>query len=157
MKAELISIGTELLLGEIVNTNSSYIASQLPDIGIDLYYISTVGDNRQRILDTLRQAWQRSDIIITTGGLGPTQGDITRDTIAEFFNEEMSIDQILAQQIRELFQLHNLEMTPNNIKQASIIPSAQIIDNGKGTAPGWWIEPAMRDRLRYVCRWCDLW
>ncbi|MBM3148858.1 MAG: competence/damage-inducible protein A, partial [Chloroflexi bacterium] len=81
MKAEIISIGTELLLGEIVDTNSAYLASQLPLLGLDLHFISTVGDNQQRLVNILQQAWQRSDIILTTGGLGPTQDDITREAI----------------------------------------------------------------------------
>ncbi len=140
MKAEIISIGTELLLGEIIDTNSAYLASQLPLLGIDLHFISTVGDNQQRLVDTLRQAWQRSDVIITTGGLGPTQDDITREAIAEMLHEQITIDPALVQKFRDLFSYYKLEMPQSNIKQASIIPSAQIIHNPQGTAPGWWIE-----------------
>jgi nicotinamide-nucleotide amidase len=140
MKAEIISIGTELLLGEIVNTNSSFIAAQLPPLGIDLHVISTVGDNEQNMLDIIDQAWKRSDLIITTGGLGPTQDDITREAIAKFLGEEITIDKIALQKIEDLFKERNFEMTPNNIKQASAIPSAEIIENLKGTAPGWWVE-----------------
>lgn len=140
MKAEIISIGTELLLGEITDTNSAYLASQLPLLGIDLHFISTVGDNQQRLVDTLRQALLRSDIIITTGGLGPTQDDITREAIAEMLREQITIDSALVQKFRELFNYYKLEMPPSNIKQAGVIPSAQIINNPRGTAPGWWIE-----------------
>src|SRR4030066_2207828 len=103
MRTEIISIGTELLLGEITETNSAYIASQLPLLGLDLHFISTVGDNQQRLIETLRQAWQRSDIIITTGGLGPTEDDVTRETIAEFVGEEITIDHTLVQKFEELF------------------------------------------------------
>jgi nicotinamide-nucleotide amidase len=140
MKAEIISIGTELLLGEITDTNSSFIASQLPLLGIDLYFISTVGDNHQRLINTLKQAWQRSDIIITTGGLGPTQGDITRESIADLLQEELTIDTILVQKLREFFCHRKLDMPESNIKQAAVIPSSQPIYNSRGTAPGWWVE-----------------
>ncbi|MBN1375720.1 MAG: CinA family nicotinamide mononucleotide deamidase-related protein [Dehalococcoidia bacterium] len=140
MKAEVISIGTELLLGEITDLNAAYLASQLPLLGLDLHFISTVGDNKQRLIETLSHAWQRSDIIITTGGLGPTEDDITREAIADFFHEPITIDQALVSQFRALFKRFNMEMPESNIKQASIIPSCQIIPNPRGTAPGWWIE-----------------
>ncbi len=140
MKAEIISIGTELLLGEITDTNSAYLAGQLPLLGLDLHFISTVGDNQQRLIDTLHHAWQRSDIIITTGGLGPTQDDVTREAIAEFLGEEITIDQDLVKKFEELFSYYKIAMPPSNIKQAAIIPSAEIIQNPRGTAPGWWIE-----------------
>ena len=140
MNVEIISIGTELLLGEIVDTNSAYLAAQFPLLGLDLHFISTVGDNKQRIVDTLQRALQRSDIIITTGGLGPTQDDVTRDAIAEFLHEEITIDQNMVNTFKELFNYHKMEMPPSNIRQASIIPSAQVIPNPLGTAPGWWIE-----------------
>ncbi len=143
MKAEVISIGTELLLGEITDLNAAYLASQLPLLGIDLHFISTVGDNRQRLIETLNHAWHRSDIIITTGGLGPTEDDITREAIADFFQEPISIDQSLVSQFKELFKHFNMEMPESNIKQAAVIPSCQVIPNPRGTAPGWWVE---RDR-----------
>ena len=140
MKAEIISIGTELLLGEITDTNASYLAGQLPLLGIDLYFISTVGDNQQRLVYTLQQAWQRASLIITTGGLGPTQDDITRESIAALLHEEISIDHTLVQKLREYFCHRKLDMPHSNIKQASVIPSAQPLDNPRGTAPGWWVE-----------------
>jgi len=140
MKAEIISVGTELLLGEIVDTNSAYLASQLPLLGIDLHFISTIGDNKQRLVDMLQQALQRSDIIITTGGLGPTQDDITRDAVAEVFHEEININTDLAKEFEKLFRQFKMEMPQSNLRQAGVIPSAQIISNPRGTAPGWWIE-----------------
>ena len=142
MKAEIIPTGTEILLGNIVDTNSSFLANQLPLLGIDLYFISTVGDNRQRLVDTLRQAWTRADLIITTGGLGPTQGDITRETIAEFLGEELSVDAELWQKLQDFFKQRHREIPQSNIKQAVTIPSAQTIPNPIGTAPGWWVEKA---------------
>jgi nicotinamide-nucleotide amidase len=140
MKAEIISIGTELLLGEIVNTNAAFLAEQLPLLGIDLYYIATVGDNKQRLIKALEQASQRADVVITTGGLGPTQDDITRESIADFLQENITIDPALVKRLEDLFARYKIEMSPTNIKQAGIIPSAKVIDNDFGSAPGWWIE-----------------
>ncbi len=140
MIAEIISIGTELLLGTITDTNAAFIASQLPALGIDLPFISTAGDNQKRLVNTIKQAWQRAEIIFTTGGLGPTQDDITREAIAELINEELTIDPALVQELQGYYKKRNLEMPKTNIKQASIIPSARIIPNAKGTAPGWWVE-----------------
>ena len=140
MKAEIISIGTELLLGAITDTNARFFASQLPLLGIDLYFISTVGDNPQRLLSTLKQAWLRSELIITTGGLGPTQDDITRESIAELLHEELMTDPHLVQTLREFFCHRKLDMPQSNIKQATLSPSAQPIVNPRGTAPGWWVE-----------------
>ena len=140
MKAEIISVGTELLLGEITDTNASYLAGQLPLLGIDLYWISQVGDNRARLVEVLRRAWQRSDLVLTTGGLGPTEDDLTREAVAEMLGEEMRIDSRLEPEIRERFARRNIEMAPSNIKQAAVIPSATAIHNARGTAPGWWVE-----------------
>lgn len=140
MKAEIISIGTELLLGDIIDTNSAYLAGQLPLLGLDLNFISMVGDNQGRLIETLKQAWQRSNIIITTGGLGPTQDDITREAIAEFLGEKLTVDYALVQKFEELFRYFKREMPPSNIKQATVIPSAEIVPNPRGTAPGWWVE-----------------
>jgi len=140
MKAEIIPVGTEILLGNIIDTNSSYLANQLPLLGVDLYFISTVGDNQQRLVDTLKRAWKRADIVITTGGLGPTQDDITRESIGQLLGEKLQIDEKVWQELQDLFTRHIGEIPKSNMKQASIIPSAQIIANPVGTAPGWWIE-----------------
>ncbi len=140
MKAEIIPTGTEILLGEIIDTNSSFIAGQLPSLGIDLYFVSVVGDNRARLLEALRQAWERADIIITIGGLGPTQDDITREAIAELLSEELKVDPALWRELQDLFIQHHLEIPASNVRQAMVIPSVQVIRNPRGTAPGWWIE-----------------
>ena len=140
MKAEIISIGTELLLGELTDTNASYLAGQLPILGIDLYWISQVGDNQGRLVEVLKRAWLRSDLILITGGLGPTKDDLTREAIAEMMEEEMRIDPIFEREIRERFTHRGIEMAPSNIKQAAVIPSATAIHNTRGTAPGWWVE-----------------
>jgi nicotinamide-nucleotide amidase len=140
MKAEIIATGTELLLGEVTDTNTSFLAQQLASLGIDLYFTSSVGDNYERLLGVLKCAWQRSDIILTTGGLGPTQGDITREAIAGLFGEKMEVDPVLKLAMEKFFAERGIEMTPNNLKQAMLIPSAQAIPNPRGTAPGWWAE-----------------
>ena len=140
MRAETISIGTELLLGEITDTNTPFLANQLSLLGIDLYYTSSVGDNYERLTEALRRAWQRSEVIITTGGLGPTQDDITRETIAGLVGEELEVDQSLKQNMVCFFAQRNLEMPVSNVKQATVIPSAQAVLNPYGTAPGWWVE-----------------
>ena len=140
MKVEIISIGTELLLGEITDTNTTFLANQLASLGIDLYFASIVGDNQDRLLGALNQAWRRSELIITTGGLGPTQDDITRETIASLLGEEPQIDARLKQQLTNFYAARGQDMPASNIKQAALIPSAEAISNPWGTAPGWWVE-----------------
>lgn len=148
MKAEIIAIGTEILLGEIVDTNSAYIAQQLPELGIDLYYKSVVGDNLGRILETFERAWKRSDLIITTGGLGPTDDDLTREAVAALVGEEPYVVPELEQKLRAFFESRGYPMPESNIKQAWLIPSARALDNPRGTAPGWWVE---KDNHIIVC------
>ncbi|MBN1161572.1 MAG: CinA family nicotinamide mononucleotide deamidase-related protein [Dehalococcoidales bacterium] len=140
MKAEIIATGTELLLGEVTDANTSFLAQQLAALGIDLFFTSSVGDNYERLLGALQCAWERSDVILTTGGLGPTQGDITREAIAGLFGEKMEIDPTLKASMQKFFSERGIEMTANNLKQAAVIPSAQVIPNPRGTAPGWWAE-----------------
>ena len=139
MKAEIISIGTELLLGEITDTNAAYLAGQLPLLGVDLLRVTQVGDNQGRIVEVLQQAWARSDLIIMTGGLGPTQDDLTRESVAELLGEQMQIAPDLEQWLRDMFAKIGYEMPENNLKQAMLIPSARSIPNSRGTAPGWWV------------------
>ncbi len=140
MKAEIISVGTELLLGEITDINAPFLASQLSPLGIDLYWISQVGDNQARLVEVLRRAWQRSDIVLTTGGLGPTGDDLTREAIAEMLGEKLDVEPNLADELRQFFAQRNLEMPVSNLKQATLIPSATALHNNQGTAPGWWVE-----------------
>lgn len=144
MRAEIISVGTELLLGELTDTNAPFLASQLPLLGIDLYWISQVGDNQVRLVEVLKRAWQRSDLILITGGLGPTEDDLTREAIAELLEEKLKVVPALERELRELFARRRIEMPPTNIKQATLIPSAEVIDNVNGTAPGWWVEKDKR-------------
>jgi len=140
MKAEIVSIGTELLLGEITDTNASYLASQLPLLGIDLYWISQVGDNRKRLVEVLKRAWQRSDLILTSGGLGPTEDDLTREAVAEMLGEKLEVNTELEGEITKFFAQRGVKMPQSNIKQAMLIPSASALNNNQGTAPGWWVE-----------------
>src|SRR5438309_1454074 len=140
MRAEIISCGTELLLGHITDTNATYLAQSLASLGIDLYFVSQVGDNQGRIVETLRRAWERSELIIMTGGLGPTEDDLARESISALLGETMQVDPQLEAHLREMFTHMGGTMPERNIKQATLIPSAQSIPNPVGTAPGWWVE-----------------
>lgn len=140
MKAEIVAIGTEILLGEIVDTNSAWIAQQLPALGIDLNHTSVVGDNMGRVVGTLERAWERSDLVITTGGLGPTEDDLTREAIARLLGEDPYVVPELEERLRGFFARRGIDMPEANIKQAWLIASARAIDNPRGTAPGWWTE-----------------
>jgi len=140
MRAEIISIGTELLLGEIVDTNSAYVAARLPALGIDLYYKHTVGDNLRRLVETLGRALERADLVLCTGGLGPTEDDLTREAIAQVMGEEPRVDPEIEAWLRGVFARRGGTMPERNIKQAWLIPSARAIPNPRGTAPGWWVE-----------------
>ncbi len=140
MRAEIISCGTELLLGHITDTNATYLAQSLASLGIDLYFVSQVGDNQGRIVETLRRAWERSDLVIVTGGLGPTEDDLVRESISALLGETMRVDPVLEAELRGMFAKRNIIMPERNIKQATLIPSAQALANPLGTAPGWWVE-----------------
>src|SRR6266851_4785629 len=140
MRAEILSIGTELLLGQIVDTNANYLAQQLPALGVDLYYVSQIGDNLQRLSAAFKQALDRSDLIITSGGLGPTEDDVTREAIADVFQELLEVQPHLEAELRGFFQRRGRTMPERNVKQASLIPSANYLPNPVGTAPGWWVE-----------------
>ena len=140
MHAEILSIGTEILMGETVDTNSSYLASQLPGLGIELRWITQVGDDPGRLREAVCRAWRRSDVTITSGGLGPTTDDLTRETISEVLGERMSVQDDLLDHLKGLFAGRGFPMPESNIKQATLIPSAQAVANPLGTAPGWWVE-----------------
>ena len=140
MRAEIISCGTELLLGHITDTNATYLAQSLASLGIDLYFVSQVGDNQGRIVETLRRAWERSDLVVITGGLGPTEDDLARESISTMLGETMQVDPELEAELRAMFAARNSVMPERNIKQATLIPSAQVLPNPRGTAPGWWVE-----------------
>src|SRR6266568_4123240 len=140
MRAEILSCGTELLLGHITDTNATYLAQSLASLGIDLYFVSQVGDNQGRIVETLRRAWERSDLIVMTGGLGPTEDDLARESISALLGETMQVDPRLEAELRRIFATRSANMPERNVKQATLIPSAQALPNPYGTAPGWWVE-----------------
>ncbi|MEO7020908.1 MAG: competence/damage-inducible protein A [Ktedonobacteraceae bacterium] len=140
MRAEILSCGTELLLGHISDTNATYLAQSLSSLGIDLYFVSQVGDNQSRIVETLRRAWERSDLVIMTGGIGPTEDDLTRESISALLGETMQVDPQLEAELRNGFSARNFVMPERNVKQAMLIPSARTLPNPRGTAPGWLVE-----------------
>ena len=140
MNAEIISIGTELLLGEIVDTNSAHIARNLRDIGLNLYFTTTVGDNEARITEAINLALDRADIVITTGGLGPTVDDVTRQAVAAATGRALEFRQDLYDQIADRFTRFASEMPQNNRQQAFIPAGAVPIENPVGTAPCFAVE-----------------
>ena len=140
MKAEVIAIGSELLLGQIVDTNSSHIAKRLAENGIELGQTTTVGDDLQRMKEVLREATERSQVIITTGGIGPTEDDLTREAIAEVTQRPLIFHPHLMEEIEALFKKRGFRMAENNRKQAYVPEGAIPIENPKGTAPGFIVE-----------------
>ena len=148
MQAEIISIGTELLMGELTDTNASWIAGRLPALGIQLQWVSIIGDDLGMLTDAFRRGMARSDIIFTTGGLGPTQDDLTREAVAAAFGETPAVQEAELEQLRQWFRNRGQDMPAHNVKQAHLIPSAQFIANRNGTAPGWWAE---REGKHIVC------
>ena len=136
MKAEILAVGTELLMGQIANTNAQYISSRLPDAGIGVYYHDVVGDNPERLKQSLDLALSRSDVIILTGGLGPTQDDLTKETVAAAVNRQLVLDQESLDVMEEFFKKHCRKMTHNNVKQAYLPEGCIIVRNRNGTAPG---------------------
>jgi len=159
LQAEIITIGTELLLGEIVDSNAAWISQQLTTIGLNLYYRTTVGDNLARITHVLREALARSEVVITTGGLGPTIDDMTREAVAAATDRELVLDEALVQEISSYFARRHYIMTDNNRKQACLPAGAQVIHNPVGTAPAFYVEhrghvvvslPGVPHEMRYL-------
>jgi len=136
MGAELLTIGTELLLGQIVDTNASWISQRLAEAGIDVYYKSTVGDNWGRLEAAIRLAMRRVDILIMTGGLGPTEDDLTREVLAAVLNRALHLDSAVLRHIEERFARRRVAMAENNRKQAMVPDGAEVLHNPRGTAPG---------------------
>ena len=137
---ELISVGTEILLGDILNTDAQYLSIELAKLGISVIHQSTVGDNRERLLAQLDEAAKRSDIIILSGGLGPTPDDLTKEVCCEFFGKEMLLHEPTVEKIKEYFSSKGIEMAQNNLKQAMLPKDCVIFPNDNGTAPGMAIE-----------------
>jgi nicotinamide-nucleotide amidase len=138
MNSEIVAIGHELLMGEIVDTNTSFLAQELSKAGIPVRWSGVVGDDIADLNQAVSRAIERSDVIITTGGLGPTSDDLTREAVANALGEEMAVDPGLLEWLEGVFAARGIDMPRTNIKQAALIPSAKTVPNPQGTAPGWW-------------------
>lgn len=138
MKAEIITIGDEILIGQIVDTNSQWIGTELNKIGVSVYQISSIQDDQQHILNALKEAEGRVDIVIITGGLGPTKDDITKYTIAEYFNDTLALNEEVVHHIKDLFAKYNIPFSELNRLQGMIPTKATYLKNEYGTAPGMW-------------------
>src|SRR5699024_424461 len=135
-KAEIVAVGTELLLGQIANTNAQWISQQLALYGINIYNHVVVGDNLERVAESFEEAHRRSDIIIVTGGLGPTEDDLTREAFQILSDLQMSEHVPSMKKIESFFARQEWKMTPNNRRQARVFETAKVLDNKTGMAPG---------------------
>lgn len=140
MKTTLISVGTEMLMGQIVNTNAVYLSKELNKIGIDVMYHHTVGDNPKRLRELIELAYKDCDMIITTGGLGPTQDDMTKEIVTEAMGDELVLDEGILKDLKAHFAYQKKHFTENNLKQCYVPSKGIIFDNKKGTAPGFALE-----------------
>jgi len=140
LRSEIVSVGTELLLGEITDTNASYMSQRLAEIGVDVHFRHTVGDNLQRIVSVVELALSRCDVVLLCGGLGPTQDDLTREAIAEVTGCPLRPDPAAEAHLREFFARRGLVPTPNNLKQATCPEGGRLLENTCGTAPGLLVE-----------------
>src|SRR5437764_13647997 len=136
MRAEIVSVGTELLLGQIVDTNAAKLGRDLSELGIAVYRRTTVGDNHDRLLTALRAALAENDIVITIGGLGPTMDDITRDVLAEAIGDTLVRDEKIAHRLAAFFRSRNVPLLESNLRQAMVPTHGRSLDNPDGTAPG---------------------
>jgi nicotinamide-nucleotide amidase len=159
MRAEIVTTGTELLLGQIDDTNATYLARQLRDLGIDLFFRTTVGDNEARTAQALEQALARADLVITTGGLGPTVDDVTREAVARVTGRPLVLHEHLLGQIEAFFSRLGARMSENNRRQAFLPEGCIPIENPVGTAPSWIVEdergtiislPGVPSEMRYL-------
>ncbi len=140
MKAEIITIGDELLIGQVIDTNSTWIAEQLNDVGIEMHFKCTVSDNKHAILQALKDAEKRSNLVILTGGLGPTKDDITKHTFCEYFNTNLTRNKKVELWVEEIFKKRNLPVIDVNLMQADLPENCEVLWNRSGTAPGMWVE-----------------
>ncbi len=147
MNSEIIAVGHELLMGEIVDTNTSFLAQELSKVGIPVRWSGVVGDDIDDLTEAFSRALARSDVLITTGGLGPTSDDLTREAAAKTVGEEMTVDAGLLSWLEDVFRKRGIDMPQTNVKQATLIPSAETVPNPQGTAPGWWVK---RDKRHII-------
>ncbi|HBL79433.1 MAG TPA: damage-inducible protein CinA, partial [Aequorivita sp.] len=141
MLAEIITIGDEILIGQIVDTNSAYISKELNKVGIKVYQITSVQDDRKHILQAFEDAKKHADLVIITGGLGPTKDDVTKQTFCDFFGDTLVEDPAVIDNVKELFKKYQLNKPlPANFRQAMVPSKATILMNQYGTAPGMWMD-----------------
>jgi nicotinamide-nucleotide amidase len=140
MKASIITIGDELLIGQTVDTNSAFIGAEMSRLGFDVHRITSIHDRREDILNTLQEAVGKSDVVLITGGLGPTSDDITKQTLCEFFDTKLVLNNEVLDMITQMMARRNFAMNENNRKQAEVPESCRILRNETGTAPGMWFE-----------------
>ncbi len=140
MKAQILSIGSELLAGSITDTNATHLAQELGALGIELRRVTQVGDELNDLCSIIESALHAADLVVCTGGIGPTPDDLSREAVAQVLGEEMTIDAALEADLRAYFVGRGRAMPEQNLKQATLVPSAQALRNRSGTAPGWWVE-----------------
>jgi nicotinamide-nucleotide amidase len=140
MKAEIITIGDELLIGQTIDTNSAWMGAELSAIGFEIIQITSISDKKDRIISTLKGKVGRSDVVLITGGLGPTSDDITKPTLCEFFETKLVFDEEVFRGIEKMMLRRNFQMNENNRRQAEVPESCRVLSNSTGTAPGMWFE-----------------
>lgn len=140
MRTAILTVGTEILFGQIVNTNAAFLSQELNNLGFDVMYHYSVGDNPERLEELIHLAFRDCDMIITTGGLGPTQDDLTKEVITKAMGDELVVNEEALKALRDRYERVNRPMTENNLKQANLPSSAEILPNDQGTAPGFWLE-----------------
>lgn len=159
MKAEIITIGDELLIGQTIDTNSAWIGAELSRAGFDIIRKTSIHDNRIDILETLEASTGRADVVLITGGLGPTSDDITKQTLCEFFNTRLVVNTKVLEMVQEMVMRRNMSMNENNRKQAEVPESCTVLTNAVGTAPGMWFEykktifvsmPGVPHEMKYI-------
>ena len=159
MKAEIITIGDELLIGQTIDTNSAWIGAELSRAGFDIIRKTSIQDNRINILEALESSTGRADVVLITGGLGPTSDDITKQTLCEFFHTKLVVNQIVLAMVKEMAKRRNMQMNENNQKQAEVPESCKVLTNATGTAPGMWFEkektifvsmPGVPNEMKYI-------
>ena len=140
MKAAIITIGDELLIGQTVDTNSAWMGAELSKSGFDVYRMTSIHDRREDIIHALTDATGKTDVVLITGGLGPTSDDITKQTLCEFFNTKLVTDPDVLSMISEMMSHRKYAMNENNRRQADVPESCRVLQNAAGTAPGMWFE-----------------
>ncbi|WP_394857223.1 competence/damage-inducible protein A [Clostridium paraputrificum] len=140
MKAEILAVGTEILLGDIINTNAQFISKELASLGIDVYRQEVIGDNEDRLLEAIEEIFYRSDILICTGGLGPTEDDLTKETICKYFNADLELHEESLEELKNYYKRLDRQMTESNLKQVYFPKESKVLSNPNGTAPGMILE-----------------